>query len=277
MKCSGCGKADIIADTIDGEYYCPNCGLSFDFMFDYSVPWYKEGGPGYTTTSFTLVNKGFETRVPKNLRLKKGEKRLSKSVRRMKFYRDDVEKSFAKVRRIISLVWCKWRLPQYIREESGLLYRKCARAGLTKGRDSYSMSVAVVYAACESHLINRNIEGMIKDLDDNALISDVLNYIKVIKKRFYKVQSKDRVQDYIEICIKKLEISSAMALEAKELEKEITHKRLEIGKRPAVVTGAIIYKASLKLGQPLNQSKIAKALKISERSIRRVHNELFRE
>jgi transcription initiation factor TFIIB len=269
MECPGCGKAGIVADMVNGEYYCPRCGLLDDVMFDYSLPWYKEDGPGYSRVSSSLFNRGLGSAPPMNL---KAYKRL-----KAKHMIDDaaspLERNFEKIIPILKLIWCRLRIPQYMREESAKLYRDCITKGLTNGRDSYAMSLAVVNTVCERYSIEKRIDNITAEFECKAI--DVSNYMKTIQKTIYKTLSESNVLDHINNCIRILEISDNIGLTAKELEKEIINKRLELGKHPAVVAGAIIYNASLNAGNELDRIKIAKVLKVSERSIRRVHRSIF--
>ena len=58
MNRLGCNGHRIISDLNEGEYYCPNCSIVTEQVFDYSVHWYEEEGTSYVHTAFSKANKG---------------------------------------------------------------------------------------------------------------------------------------------------------------------------------------------------------------------------
>src|SRR5271157_2327914 len=129
MRCRGCRRNGVALDALAGEYYCKYCGLFAEQEIDYSMQW-KEGAPTSEPTSFTMVNKGLGTVTPNLPAFKQPE-----GFHLMQAPVDNVERSFAEALSILTVIWGVWQVPPYTKERSAMIYRKCIRQGLTKGRD----------------------------------------------------------------------------------------------------------------------------------------------
>ncbi len=265
MECGGCGKDSVALDSLAGEYYCKNCGLVAEQEVDYSLQW-KEGAPTSEPTSFTMVNKGLGTPSPK---LKIFKATGGFHLKDEPF--DKVERSFVDALPILKNIWSVWQVPSYTKERSAVIYRKCIRKGLTKGRNLRAMSVIATWLACEEHGISRNLEKTTTDMEIGAHLK---SFVKAIRKELYKSEPKEKVSYYLNICAEWFDWPSNVREQANELLNHVLAERLEIGKHPAVVAGAIVYETGIVTGAKIAQGVVANVLEISERSIRRMAKEL---
>lgn len=173
MRCSGCGKnkGNVISDPDKGEYYCSNCGLVFEQMFDYSIRWYGEKGTNYSTTSFTKVYKGLGTVAGGDLPWHRGMKVTDE---------DKIERNFSNALPALHAVWGLWHIPSNLREECSIRYRGMIRKGITHGRNSYAMAIAAVFVLCDECGIMRNTEKLAKTFGLSHVA--VLKCLKAIEK-----------------------------------------------------------------------------------------------
>ncbi|MGI0059284.1 MAG: hypothetical protein ACREBJ_05905, partial [Nitrosotalea sp.] len=163
-------------------------------------------------------------------------------------------------------------LPINVRLFSAILYRKCIGKKITKGRKAEAMALAVVYNTCRAADISRNIENAARALE--VPLNTLHSYSKIIERDTSTKLPTFYVYDYIKIGAKALSLPVVVNKKAIALGNYVVKKKLELGKHPGVVAGAVIYLAGLENGEQMSQKRIAKSLDVSERSIRRVAKEL---
>lgn len=272
MECPDCNSSKIYVDWFLGEYYCYDCGLIIednivDFS-DKSFAFDSEGNlKGYGATDLTKADRGLGTSI---------QEVVSALVKHLDstFFNtpvENVERSFSQAQPVLQKVWSSLNLSSDLKTNSAMLYRKCIRKQMTKGRKTEEMALAVVYVACKRSGMHRDIAKTAKEL--SISMDTVQAYCKAIDDET-SPKTKLFVQDYVKKCTDSLKLPDQLTDIALKLNKKVTSKKLEIGKHPAVVAGAIVYKAGLENHEELSQAKIAKALSVSERSIRRIVKEL---
>ena len=267
MQCGECKGSKVILDRMLGEYYCGGCGavtedsiadfsdLSFTFTGD-------EGSAHHSITSFLVAGKGLGTPagdIMKQLKSLKGAYLESQT--------DHVERSFGEALPMLQVIWNCTALPLDLKIGSAMLYRKCIRKQLITGRRIEEMALAVVYNTCTAAEFERDFAKIAKELE--ASMENVHSYSKLIKNRTRSVSDKLYVEEHIRRGISELNLPETVSERALALGREIVGKRLELGKRPAVVAGAAICRASAESGERTRKSDVAKALGVSERSINR--------
>ena len=267
MQCGECKGRNVILDNVLGEYYCGGCGvvieeniadfsdLSFTFTGD-------ERSVHHSITSFLVAGNGLGTPlggIIKRLRNLKGAYLESPM--------DNVERNFKEALPTLQVIWNCTALPLDLKISSAMLYRKCIRKQLITGRRIEEMALAVVYNICIASGFQKDFAKTAKEL--GASMDAVYLYSELIKSRTRPVSVKPYVDDYIRRGISELNLPETVSERALALGREIVGKRLELGKHPAVVAGAVICRASAESGERTRKSDVAKALGVSERSIRR--------
>lgn len=273
MECGDCSSKTIILDNILGEYYCGNCGLIIeDNVADFSDLSFTftgdEKSVHHSITSFLEVGKGLGTSfrdMIKRLKNLKGKYIESPA--------ENMERSFMEALPALQTIWNCTTLPTDLRISSAMLYRKCIRKQLITGRRIEEMALAVVYNICIAAEIEKDFAKAAKEL--GVSMDSVHSYSKLIKSRTQSVSERLYVEDYIKRGISELKLPEVTSKRALAIGKEIVSMRLELGKHPAVVAGAAIFKAGNEEKKEIDQIKIAKALGVSERSIRRTYKELL--
>ena len=189
-----------------------------------------------------------------------------------KEYHYNLERSFAEAQSSLMVIWGVWKVPQYTREKSAMIYRKCISEGLTKGRDLRTMALIAIWLACEEHGITRDLKQIATDMEIGAQLEA---HVKAVRRTLYKSKPQERVIFYLKACIEDLALPEDVKNKANEILERVLAKKLELGKHPAVVAGAIVYLAGLGNNDATSQESIARTLNISERSIRRICREMM--
>ena len=269
MKCEDCRGSNIILDDILGEYYCSDCGLilednvadysdlSFTFTGDkqsvhHSISSFMEAGSGRLGTPLG--------KIMRKLRSLKGAYVDSPT--------ESLERGFKEALPSLRAIWGMASLPMDLRLGSALLYRKCIRKKLTAGRRIEEMALAATHNVCSTSGFGMDIPRIVKEL--GVSMENVHTYSELIQGKMKPVSGGLYVTDYIRKGIEELGLSDPAAEKAISMGDAVLGKRLELGKHPAVVAGAVIYKACEEGKEGVSQAKVAKILNVSERSVRRV-------
>ena len=263
MNCSACNGVNVILDNDKGEYCCCDCGSVIESEIidhqDLSFALDKFGRlKSHSVTSPSMSYGGLGTVI---------SYKLSKDSSIKESVEEKVERNFARAIHSLYVVWGLWQLPSDLRQECSIRYRELIRKGVTNGRNSYAMSIAV------SFVVSRGV-GIVREW--YALSSAVgVNYKKVSKSIdaitvFYGKKNVDqKLINCIELCIKTFNIAEDIRKDIYNLAESVLENKLERGKKREVVAGAIVYRVISNLGISVNQEDVAKLLGVSERSLRR--------
>ena len=276
MRCVGCNSRKVILDDRLGEYYCSDCGFIIednivDFT-DLSFLFTKDGRiRAHSLTSFLLANKGLGTPLLRKI-LRLFAKNLNP--RYMQGPEGSIERGFRKALPSLKVVWNMLLLPPELKLSSAILYRKCIRKHLIGGRSVDGMALAAVHCACSSANIKRDISDAAKEFGIPTKL--VYSYSRLIGDMTKPIRPRLYVNDYIKMGALALSLPEELSRKSERLGNMVTkgRGRIDIGKHPAVVAGAVIYKATAGSGKRISQADVAKGLGVSERSIRRMVKEL---
>ena len=277
MHCSVCGRGTMVLDALLGERYCSTCGLvvedrdidsSKDLIVgldDYRNPILRE------PSSWLAVNKALGGKLP-DLKLK------NIATRHLRLPLNKVERSYNSILPFLEIAWNMpvWagRVPKRAMVHSALLYRKCIRRGITKGRDKLAMAIAVVERSLTDCGIVYNPQESKKWLDikpralDGCLIA--INGYSQDSKRSRKINIMVRAMYHAE----KLGLKQSGVKLARRIAESIARKKRYLHKDPYVLAGAAVYLACLKCGASISRQAVADEVDASERSIRRLEADL---
>jgi transcription initiation factor TFIIB len=282
-KCSECEGIVIVHDYDSGEDICGNCGLVIqDVIINNGPEWraftIKEkearsrvGMP----TSYMLHDKGLSTtikginydaygnKLPLSTKLKMW--RLRREQIRYRAY-PSTERNLAQAMTVLKRLCDKASLPNHIKENAALIYRKALNKGLVRGRSITTIIAASLYAACRKTGTPRNLKEiaevsltskkklakcyrlLLRNLDLHIPLSDPVNFLSKIAERS--------------------DISGHTQLLALEILKEAKKKHLQEGKNPRGVAGAALYIACILANEKRTQKDIAESAGITEVTIR---------
>jgi transcription initiation factor TFIIB len=166
-------------------------------------------------------------------------------------------------------------LPESLRESAALLYRKCIKAELIRGRLIESVVSAVIYATCRLH-------GIPRTLDEISRVSGIEKkeigraYRFVRRELDLDVPLTDPSQ-YVPKFTAALKLSGQVQEKAIALLKKALNKGLVSGRGPTGVAAAAVYIASAMNGERRTQKEVADVAGVTEVTIRNRYRELKKE
>lgn len=265
MLCPVCKKGELVVDPQTMERYCPACGNIAEEKLELSLPNEEITNPHHESTSYALINKGWASIIPDDFFLSGALEAIHADS-----LLDPVERSFAEAYPMFTAVCGNLRFGASAKEEMGILYRKCAKKGLTRGRERFTMMFALAMITCSDMKLNRDIGALAKEFEVSMALAET--YKASVMKMLERERMPMTLWNYIAETLQELGADEkAMKHAGKILQKYLKEKNNRIGRRdPKVVAGVIAYKAMGKAARKTGQKEIAKVLGISERSLRRI-------
>ncbi|MCL5007797.1 MAG: transcription initiation factor IIB [Candidatus Marsarchaeota archaeon] len=288
-QCPSCGSDNIIYDRERGELVCNKCGLVIEEnVTDLGQEWRafdadqrnsraRTGAP----VKYTKTNKGLVTEIDlynKDIRgVRVPSKRHAQLYRMKKWHKRASIASSSERNYLIALpelnrVASYLGLPENIRENAALLYRKCVQNNFIRGRPIETVVQAVIYAACRK-------AGMPRTLDEIANISGLPKkeigraYRAISHGLNLRIPLTDPVS-YVPRYVNALKLSAEAQEEAMKLLKEAMRKGLVSGRSPTGVSAAAVYIAGALAGERRTQKEVADVAGVTEVTIRNRYREL---
>ncbi len=288
-KCPSCGSSDLIFDGERGELVCNNCGLVIEenatdagpewraFDTDQRNSRARTGAP----IKYTKPNRGLVTEIDlynKDIRgVRIPSKRQAQLYRMRKWHKRASISSSSERNYLIALpelnrVSSYLGLPENIRENAALLYRKCVQSNMIRGRPIETVVQAVIYAACRS-------AGMPRTLDEISSISglpkkEIGRAYRVISHELgLKIPLTDPIS-YVPRYVNSLKLSGEAQEKSVELLKQAMKKGLVSGRSPTGVSAAAVYIAGALCGERRTQKEVADVAGVTEVTIRNRYREL---
>ncbi len=287
--CPSCGSTDLIFDSERGEVVCNNCGLVIEenvtdtgpewraFDADQRNARARTGAP----MKYTRPNKGLVTEIDlynKDIRgVRIPSKRQAQLYRMRKWHKRASIASSSERNYLIALpelnrVSSYLGLPENIRENAALLYRKCVQNNLIRGRPIETVVQAVIYAACRK-------AGMPRTLDEIANISGLPKkeigraYRAISHELGLKIPLTDPIS-YVPRYVNALKLSGEAQEKAVGLLRNAMRKGLVSGRSPTGVSAAAVYIAGALAGERRTQKEVADVAGVTEVTIRNRYREL---
>ncbi|OIO21667.1 transcription initiation factor IIB [Candidatus Micrarchaeota archaeon CG1_02_47_40] len=291
-SCPECGNKKLTRDYERGEIICSNCGLIIaENMADLGPEWRafdseqrEKRARGGAPIKFMRPNKGLVTEIDQYNRDIRGAKISPK--KQAQFYRmrkwhkrasiaSSMERNLAIALSELDRIASYLGLPDNMRESAALLYRRCIKAELIRGRLIESVVAAVIYATCR-------INGIPRTLDEVAKISGIEKkeigraYRFVRRELDLDVPLTDPGQ-YVPKFTAALKLSGQVQEKAIQLLKKSIKKGLISGRGPTGVAAAAVYIASAIYGERRTQKEVADVAGVTEVTIRNRYRELKKE
>jgi len=257
MRCPKCRKGILVTDASLAELYCQRCGAvveekqvdTKDGLFEFADE--NEQGARKPTRQPTSWLHPY-----KNL----GTER--------KFRASAVEESYGRAYGDFQLLWGQLRLPMHVRVYSALLWRRCYREGLTKGRSTPALAAAIVSHVCADAGNGHTIERVAETV--GASVETAKSYYKTIFSRFEGTKRyKAEALEAIGRAIAKLNIDASISRLAAAYLHVMVESDMVGRRRPNAAAAAALYSACRQSGARIEQESISKALGVTEKGIRR--------
>ncbi len=288
-RCPSCNSIDLILDSERGELVCNNCGLVIEEnVTDTGPEWRafdaeqrasraRTGAP----IKYAKPNRGLVTEIDlynKDIRgVRIPSKRQAQLYRMKKWHKRASIASSSERNYLIALpelnrVSSYLGLPDNIRENAALLYRKCVQNNLIRGRPIEVVVQAVIYAACR-------MAGMPRTLDEIASISGLAKkdigraYRVILHELNLKVPLSDPIS-YVPRYVNALKLSGEAQEKSIQLLKEAMRNGLVSGRSPTGVSAAAVYIAGALAGERRTQKEVADVAGVTEVTIRNRYREL---
>jgi len=178
QNCPICGGTKIVSDKNSGEHVCGTCGMVLNETLVDPGPEYRvfslaesedrrRTGTGY---SYSIYDKGLST-VIKGDRDARGNKLDYETQRRMRRLRrqDNRSKVNETHARNLSIAMAELdrmatelHLPKNVKEGAALIYRKCLKEDLIRGRSIDAFVAASIYASCRLEKVPRPLKRVSK-------------------------------------------------------------------------------------------------------------------
>ena len=291
-KCPDCGSSSIKKDYERGELVCTKCGMVItDNIADMGPEWRafdaeqrEKRARGGAPTKYTRPNKGLSTEIDlKNVDIKGGRispQKQAQMYRIRKWHKrasiaSSVERNLAIALTELDRIASYLGLSPDIRESAAVLYRRCIKAELIRGRLIESVVAAVIYAVCR-------MNGIPRTLDEIARISGIEKkeigraYRFVRRELDLDVPLTDPTQ-YVPKFVAALKLSGEVQETGIKLLKDSLKSGLISGRGPTGVAAAAVYIASALHGEKRTQKEVADVAGVTEVTIRNRYRELKKE
>ncbi|MFA5108656.1 MAG: transcription initiation factor IIB [Candidatus Micrarchaeia archaeon] len=291
-KCPECGSIKLVRDYAKGEVVCASCGIVIEENIEDHRPEWRafdseqreKRARGGAPIKYMRPNKGLVTEIDQYNRDIRGAKispkKQAQLYRMRKWHKrasiaTSMERNLAIALSELDRIASYLGLPDSIRESAALLYRKCIKAELIRGRLIESVVSAVIYATCR-------LQGIPRTLDEISKVSGIEKkeigraYRFVRRELDLEVPLTDPSQ-YVPKFTAALKLSGKVQEKAIQLLKKAVSKGLISGRGPTGVAAAAVYIASAMFGERRTQKEVADVAGVTEVTIRNRYRELKKE
>jgi transcription initiation factor TFIIB len=165
--------------------------------------------------------------------------------------------------RLCSLLY----LPDYVKENASIIYRKALKKNLIKGRSINSFVAASVYVSCRYFKVPRSLKTISnKSLND---LSEISSSYRVLLKNSEYEPPRFNAYDYIPKISATLKLNADIANQIVIAIDNAHNKKLIAGKNPNGIAAAITYLVCKKNKLKVTQKQVAIASNASEVTLRK--------
>jgi len=274
LKCPRCGSTNIVYDPDSGESVCGECGLVLEELVDRGPEWRaftpeereerrRTGAPG----SYTYYDKGLSTRFEPREAEKNREKmwRLRRWDVRTKLDEAgmrNLRQAMAELDRISD----KLHLPQSVREQAAVTYRRALQMDLIRGRSIDNFVAASVYAACRQARVPRSLQE-IADATTRDL-KDVSRTYRLLLRELDLRMPVDYPMKFVPKIASKVNVSQETDRLTVEILRKAREERALTGKDPLGMAAAALYMACKFNREGCTQKQVSEAAGTTEVTLR---------
>ena len=276
--CPECGGR-IIPIHESGDVICGQCGLVID---EKSIDFAHSGRRAFTShekkqreTTGSPISKllpdiGLTTVIDKRDITSPDLKRAAKWNTRISWEKRNLLIAITELKRISSNL----NLPDHVKEEAMLLYKKAFKKKLLRGRSINGMVAACLYYACKVKRIPRTFQEIIEEASVDA--KEVRRCYTVIIREFkLKVPNSDPIA-LIPKFITDMGLNNEIEVLTVELLNAYKSNVSTSGKDPKGIVAGAIYLACKINGQLVTQSEVAKTIGVTEVTLRSRYKEFLK-
>ncbi len=257
--CPECGSTRLATDHKHAELICMDCGFIIDdTMFDFGPEWRafdedqkskraRTGGP----VKFAKMNKGLTTEIDRYDRDIRGgaiqPERKAQLYRLRKWQRrsrmaDSVQRNLSIALPELDRMCSYLNIPDNIKEECAMWYRKAVHQGLVRGRSIESVVAAIIYLISRQHHRPKTLEEL--EEASGKKKKDIGRSYRFICRRLKLRMPVVTAIDYVPKFASELGLSGETEAKAIEILEKCREKGTTSGRGPTGVAAAAIYLAS---------------------------------
>jgi len=281
-SCSRCGGSRLIQDLEVGEEICGDCGLVVSEAYMDSGPEWRAFNIGERDersrvglgVSLTLYDKGLST-VFSGYRDAKGKRLDTQTMTQMDRLRkyDNRTKMDDTWRRNLSIAMAeldtlsaKIHLPQNVKEQAALIYRKALKQDMIRGRSIDAFVAASIYTACRQMGVPRPLKEISgASSRDHGEISRT--YRLMVREMKLRMPVDDPLK-FIPNIAHKLRVNGETEHKAVQILRRAQRLQGLSGKEPRGMAAAALYKACLETRDRRVQKEVAEAAGTTEVTLR---------
>ena len=285
-RCPECGSTKIIHDYDTGEDVCMSCGLVLGgsaldprpewraFTIEENEGRSRVGMPA----NYSVHNKGLATvlRVGKDASGRNIPQPMRVQMWRLRKWQTSAycsgDRNLSRAMAELSRLCNRLHIPQSVKEEAAIIYRKALKKNLVRGRSINAIVCASLYAACRVAGVPRTA----KEVFGASLVGKkeiARCYRLILESLDVKVPAPDPATLISKIA-EPLGISGEVQRRAVEILHKARERRGTIGKEPAGLAAAALYIACRQMGVEATQKEIADAADITEVTLRNRYRSL---
>ena len=290
--CPECGNKKLTRDYEKGEIVCTNCGLIVEENIAEQGPEWRafdseqrdKRARGGAPIKYMRPDKGLSTEIDQYNRDARGSKispkKLAQVQRIRKWHKrasiaSSIERNLTIALGELDRIASSLGLSENLRESAALLYRRCIKEELIRGRLIESVVAAVIYAICR-------IQGIPRTLDEIAKVSgiekkEIGRAYRFIKRELDMDVPLTDPSQYVPKFTAALKLSGQVQEKAIKLLRKAMKKGLISGRGPTGVAAAAVYIASVLCGERRTQKEVADVAGVTEVTIRNRYRELKKE
>ncbi len=288
-KCKECGSRSINTDETRGEISCVDCGLVLeDTLIDPGQEWRvfsAEDGDSRSRvgapTNVLLHDKGLSTEIAWQNKDYSGRSIAAKH--RSQLYRmrkwqqrarigDTIDRNLAKALPEIARICSVMGLPNSVKEDAAVIYRKSLENSLIRGRSIDAAVASCIYGSCSKMKLGRTLEEVARA--SRVGKKELSRTYKVIKSKLRLRMDINRPMDYVARFCSALGLPQQVNTQTEAIILRADDLEMTDGKSPTGVAAASIYIACSQLGHHRTQREIADVSDVTEVTIRNRYKEL---
>ncbi|MFP4051173.1 MAG: transcription initiation factor IIB [Thermoplasmata archaeon] len=288
-ECPECGSRHLAQDYDRGELICEDCGLVIDNQYiDQGPEWrafdmkQKENRARTGAPMTEMVHdKGLSTGIDSSNRDSYGRSipskkkaqiyRLRKWQRRIRVS-DATERNLARALREMGRMASTMGLPKNIRETAAVIYRKAVEKNLIRGRSIDSVVAASLYAACRKAGVPRTLDEIAETTSSDR--KEIGRTYRFLSRELVLKLKPTKPQEYLSRFCSELGLSGKVQKLAKNIIDKAEDRELISGKGPTGLAAAVIYIASINVGERRTQREVADIAAVTEVTIRNRYKDL---
>jgi transcription initiation factor TFIIB len=282
QNCPTCGGTKIVSDRNSGEKVCGSCGIVLNDIIVDPGPEYRvfnlteandrrRTGTGY---NYSIYDKGLST-IIKGDRDARGKRLDYETQRRMKrlMRQDNRSKINETHARNLSIAMAELdrmaselHLPKNVKEEGALIYRRCLKEDLIRGRSIDAFVAASIYAACRLEKVPRPLK-LVSKISTREHSEIAMTYRLMLRKLNLKPPI-DGPFKFIPSIASKLKVKQATERLAVEILRKGDEAKELMGKDPRGLAAAALYMACQENNDRRVQRVVAEAAGTTEVTLR---------